>query len=245
VAVWGLESNYGRFSGVRPTVPVLVTLAYDGRRAALFRSELLDALRIVDRGDIELARLKGSWAGAMGQPQFLPSSYLQYAQDFDEDGRRDIWSSVPDVLASIAFYLKSRGWENGQLWGRRVSLPADFDEKLGLKATLRAEGCRAVRQLTTPLPLDDWRAFGVRTASGAALPRAKLPASLLRVDGEAFLVYRNYETLLTYNCAHSYAMSVALLSDRVDGRTGSWPAAGGKARPATRPSRPAGARRPR
>ena len=119
VAVWGLESNFGRFAGVRPTVPVLATLAYDGRRAALFRGELLNALRILDRGDIELERLKGSWAGAMGQPQFLPSSYLKFAQDFDGDGRRDIWTSLPDVFASIAVYMASNGWTH-----RRVVGPA-------------------------------------------------------------------------------------------------------------------------
>jgi membrane-bound lytic murein transglycosylase B len=231
VAVWGLESNFGRFAGVRPTVPVLATLAYDGRRAALFRGELIDALRIVDRGDISLDRLKGSWAGAMGQPQFLPSSYLKYAQDFDGDGRRDIWSSRPDVFASIANYMASNGWTPGQAWGRRVSLPAGFDARLGDRAPLRTTGCRAVRQLTEPLPLADWRALGVRTATRRPLPRASLSASLLRADGEAFLVYGNYETLLTYNCAHSYAIAVGLLADRLDGRLDSWPAA--KARPRT------------
>ena len=144
VAVWGLESNFGRFAGVRPTVPALATLAYDGRRAALFRGELLNALRILDRGDIELDRLKGSWAGAMGQPQFMPSSYLKFAQDFDGDGRRDIWTSLPDVLASIANYMASNGWVDGESWGRRVKLPPDLDARLGSKAPLRTEGCRAV-----------------------------------------------------------------------------------------------------
>jgi membrane-bound lytic murein transglycosylase B len=234
VSVWGLESNFGRFAGVRPTVPVLATLAYDGRRAALFRGELLNALRIVDRGDIELERLKGSWAGAMGQPQFLPSSYLKFAQDFDGDGRRDIWTSLPDVLASIANYMASNGWVYGQSWGRRVKLPPDFDARLGSKAPLRVEGCRAVRQLTEPMMLREWRAVGVRTAKGAPLPRAAMAASLLRVDQETFLVYRNYETLLTYNCAHSYAIAVGLLADRLDGRLESWPAAKKAARPARR-----------
>jgi len=233
VSVWGLESNFGRFAGVRPTVPVLATLAYDGRRATLFRGELLNALRILDRGDIELERLKGSWAGAMGQPQFLPSSYLKYAQDFDGDGRRDIWTSLPDVLASIANYMASNGWVNGESWGRRVKLPPDFDAKLGARAPLRTEGCRAVRQLTEPMLLSEWRAVGVRTAKGTPLPKAALAASLLRVDQETFLVYRNYETLLTYNCAHSYAIAVGLLADRLDGRLESWPAAKKKAaRPA-------------
>jgi membrane-bound lytic murein transglycosylase B len=234
VSVWGLESNFGRFAGVRPTVPVLATLAYDGRRAALFRGELLSALRILDRGDIELERLKGSWAGAMGQPQFLPSSYLKFAQDFDGDGRRDIWTSLPDVLASIANYMASNGWVYGESWGRRVKLPADFDRRLGTKAPLRGEGCRAVRQLTEPMLLKEWRALGVRTAKGAPLPRAGIAASLLHVDQETFLVYRNYETLLTYNCAHSYAIAVGLLADRLDGRLDSWPAAKKAARPARR-----------
>jgi membrane-bound lytic murein transglycosylase B len=244
VSVWGLESNFGRFAGVRPTVPVLATLAYDGRRAALFRGELLNALRIVDRGDIELERLKGSWAGAMGQPQFLPSSYLKFAQDFDGDGRRDIWTSLPDVLASIANYMASNGWAKGESWGRRVKLPPDFDARLGAKAPLRSEGCRAVRQLTEPMLLNEWRAVGVRTAKGAPLPRAARAASLLRVDQETFLVYRNYETLLTYNCAHSYAIAVGLLADRLDGRLESWPAAKKAAKPA-RTSKRTPARKPR
>ncbi|MEO5820441.1 MAG: lytic murein transglycosylase [Vicinamibacteraceae bacterium] len=245
VAVWGLESNFGKFAGVRPTVPVLATLAYDGRRAALFRGELLNALRILDRGDIELERLKGSWAGAMGQPQFLPSSYLKFAQDFDGDGRRDIWTSLPDVFASIAAYMASNGWANGESWGRRVKLPADFDARLGSRAPLRSEGCRAVRQLTEPMLLNEWRALGVRTAKGAVLPKASMAASLLRVDQETFLVYRNYETLLTYNCAHSYAIAVGLLSDRLEGRVESWPAAKKAAKPARTAKRPVGRSRTR
>ena len=156
LAVWALESSFGRFAGARPTVPVLATLAYDGRRAALFRSELLDALRILDRGDIDLERLKGSWAGALGQPQFLPSSYLKYAQDFDGDGRRDIWTSLPDVFASIAFYLKTNGWEPKQAWGRRVQVSDAVRAKLADSAPLRTTGCRAMRSLTAPLPLEQW-----------------------------------------------------------------------------------------
>ena len=232
VSVWGLESNFGKFAGVRPTVPVLATLAYDGRRAALFRGELLNALRILDRGDIELERLKGSWAGAMGQPQFLPSSYLKFAQDFDGDGRRDIWTSLPDVLASIAVYMASNGWVQGESWGRRVTLPPDFDARLGAKAPLRSEGCRAVRQLTEPMLLNEWRARRRAHRRGTPLPKAALAASLLRVDQETFLVYRNYETLLTYNCAHSYAVAVGLLADRLDGRVENWPAAKKAAKPA-------------
>jgi membrane-bound lytic murein transglycosylase B len=217
VSVWALESNFGRFSGVRPTISVLATLAYDGRRGELFRRELIDALRILDRGDIDLADLRGSWAGAMGQPQFLPSSYLRYAQDFDQDGHRNIWTSLPDVFASIAFYLKSNGWRESESWGRRVRVPETPAAKLEEAAPLRTEGCRAVRGLTKALPLSRWNALGVRTATGGRLPRAEMQASLLRADGQAYLVYRNYETLLTYNCAHTYALSVALLSDRLGG----------------------------
>src|SRR5687767_9981907 len=130
VSVWGLESNFGRFSGVRPTIPALVTLAYDPRRASMFRNELFSALEIVNRGDIELERLKGSWAGALGQPQFMPSSYLRYAQDFDGDGRRDIWSSLADVFASIAYYLQQHGWQKGLIWGREVIVPAGLGPTL-------------------------------------------------------------------------------------------------------------------
>ena len=238
IAVWALESNFGRFSGVRPTVPVLATLAYDGRRGDLFRSELLDALRILDRGDIDLDGLKGSWAGAMGQPQFLPSSYLKFAQDFDADGRRNIWTSLPDVFASIAFYLKSNGWNEKQAWGRRVRVSDSLAARLPELAPLRTEGCRALRALTHPLPLSRWQAVGLRTATGGALPRASIEASLLRSDGEAFLVYGNYETLLSYNCAHTYALSVALLADRLEGKTSSWP-------PAAKPARSSRPRPPR
>jgi membrane-bound lytic murein transglycosylase B len=214
VSVWGLESNFGRFAGVRPTIPTLATLAYDPRRGARFRAELLDALEIVNRGDIELGMLKGSWAGALGQPQFMPSSYLKYAQDFDQDGRRDIWTSLPDVFASIAYYLQQRGWTAGVLWGREVSLaPAVKAAQPDLP--MREEGCRAERAMTPPRPLDDWRRLGFRTASGGRLPRASIPASLVAAGRRRFLVYGNYEALLDYNCAHSYALSVGLLADRL------------------------------
>ncbi len=218
VAIWGLESNYGRFSGVRPTVAALATLAYEPRRAAFFRSQLFDALEIVNRGDIELDRLKGSWAGAMGQPQFMPSSYLAYAVDFDGDGRRDIWTSPSDVFASIANYLNAHGWSSRTTWGREVSVPRAVRARVDAEVPRRAEGCRAVREMSEPRPLAEWQALGVRAHGGGALPRASLDASLVTIDDRAFLVYRNYEALLAYNCAHSYALSVALLSDRLASR---------------------------
>jgi membrane-bound lytic murein transglycosylase B len=216
VAIWGLESNFGRFSGVRPTVQALATLAWDPRRSTLFRRELLDALRIVDRGDIELARMKGSWAGAMGQPQFMPSSYLRFAVDFDGDGRRDIWDSPPDIFASMANYLASASWQRGERWGREVVLSRTAARRVA-SVPLRVEGCRAVRDLTEPRPLAAWQRLGVRLAGGRALPRSSMTASLVQFGSRRFLVYRNYETLLAYNCAHAYALSVGVLSDSIAG----------------------------
>jgi len=214
ISVWGLESTFGKFAGVRPVIPTLATLAYDPRRSRMFRNELLSALEILNRGDIELPRLRGSWAGAMGQPQFMPSSYLRYAQDFDGDGRRDIWTSQADVFASIAFYLQQHGWQEGVRWGREVALPAGAAARLA-DLPLRTEGCRARRGMSVPQPLDTWRDLGIRTAAGQPLPRADLSASLIREGGRSFLAYPNYEALLDYNCAHSYALSVALLADRL------------------------------
>jgi peptidoglycan lytic transglycosylase B len=215
VAVWGLESNFGRFSGVRPTIASLATLAYDNRRAAMFREELFSALRILDRGDIDPSKMKGSWAGAMGQPQFMPSSYLQYAEDFDRDGRRDIWDSQADVFASIANYLKQNGWTPGAGWGLQVALPKKGAEKLEAAAPLRTVGCEATRQMTEGLPWARWRALGVRPVGRQAFPRSGRPASLVRAGARNFLVLDNYAVLLQYNCAHAYALAVALLADRI------------------------------
>lgn len=214
VAVWGLESNFGRFAGVRPTIPTLATLAYDTRRSAMFRAELLSALEILNAGDIELEKFKGSWAGALGQPQFMPSKYLDFAQDFDGDGRRDIWSSQPDVFASIAYFLQRHGWTTGSTWGSEVK--ATRAARSTLAATPRREqGCRAQRLMTEAQPLDAWRAAGLRTMSGAPLPGGTRTASLVEAGSRMFLVYENYDALLAYNCAHNYALSVGLLSDRI------------------------------
>jgi membrane-bound lytic murein transglycosylase B len=214
VSIWGLESNFGRFSGVRPTIPALLTLAYDPRRGTMFRNELFNALEIVDRGDIELERLKGSWAGALGQPQFMPSSYLEYAQDFDGDGRRDIWASQADVFASIAFYLQKHGWASGEAWGREIRLPS-IVQKAVLAIPRREAGCRARRLMTDPRPLSEWRTMGLQTVAGGRLPASEMPASLVEAGKRTFLLYDNYEALLGYNCSHSYALSVGLLADRL------------------------------
>ena len=214
VAVWGLESNFGRFAGVRPTIPALATLAYDPRRATFFRSELFAALEILNRGDIDLASLKGSWAGALGQPQFMPSSYLRYAQDYDGDGHRDIWNSPPDVFASVAFYLSEHGWSDRSTWGREVLVPKTARGVVSSVPT-RSEGCRAERVMSVPRSLTEWRRKGVRALGNRALPAAATMASLVTAGTRDFLVYDNYEAILGYNCAHTYALSVALLSDRL------------------------------
>jgi membrane-bound lytic murein transglycosylase B len=239
VAIWGIESNFGRFSGVRPTVPALATLAWDPRRAAFFRGELFNALEIVNRGDIDLPRLRGSWAGAMGQVQFMPSSYLQFAEDFDGDGRRDIWSTPADVFASIANYLHGHGWTPDETWGREVKVSPEARTRIVREVGSRSGTCYATRNMTEALPLERWKELGVRLPGGAALPKADLAASLVSGDTRHFLVYSNYDALLDYNCAHSYAISVALLGDAIASPA---PAAGTPARDAA--PRDKGAKKP-
>jgi len=216
VAIWGMESNFGRFTGTRPTIQALATLAWEGRRRTLFTTELINALQILDKGYIELDQMKGSWAGAMGQTQFMPSSYLAHAQDFDGDGRRDIWNTLPDVFASIANYMAAYGWKDDELWGREVKVPPGGSTRLAARVGFRQTGCRAERELTTAIPLAKWQSMGVRTTAGKALPKVDRDASLLRAGSKSYLVYRNYDALLGYNCAHSYALAVGLLSDRLD-----------------------------
>jgi len=218
VAVWGMESNYGRFSGTWPTIAALVTLAYDPHRPSLFRNELFAALEMLDRQEVRLDTLKGSWAGAMGQPQFMPSSYLRYAVDFDGDSRRDIWTSTGDVFASIANFLKEHGWTEGLRWGREVRVDDGAATRLAGAIPLRVTGsCQAIRQMTESRPIGEWRTLGVTQLDGKPLPGRTLDASLVRVDARTFLVYGNYEALLGYNCAHAYALSVGLLADRLGG----------------------------
>jgi membrane-bound lytic murein transglycosylase B len=217
VAVWGLESNFGRFSGVRPTIQTLATLAYDPRRSTLFREELFNALTILDSGDVEPSALRGSWAGALGQPQFMPSSFLLYAQDFDGDGKRDIWRSTADVFASIGNYLAAHGWHRDQIWGREVRVPADTLAGLSEHAPLQTQGCLARRQMTVPMAIAEWTKLGVRTKGGAALPDGDMTASLITGSKRHFLVYPNYQALLEYNCVNAYGLSVGLLGDAAAG----------------------------
>jgi membrane-bound lytic murein transglycosylase B len=214
VSIWGMESNYGAFTGTYPTIAALATLAWDARRP-LFRAELFEALKIVDSGKVEAANLKGSWAGAMGQPQFMPSSYLVHAVDFDADGLANIWTSLPDVFASMANYLRNSGWQPGERWGREVRISKAAMARVDRSMPMRTGGCRAVREMTVARPLSEWARLGVVLSTGAKLPGSSSPASLVRGQSRHFLVYRNYEALLAYNCSHSYAITVGVLADRI------------------------------
>lgn len=216
IAIWGLESNFGRFTGSYPTIAALATLAWDGRRP-LFRDELFEALSIVDRGLATAEHLKGSWAGAMGQPQFMPSAFVRHAVDFDGDHRIDIWASVPDVFGSMANYLRAAGWRPGERWGRDVRVRPEVLSTIEREVPMRQQGCRAVRELTVRRPLADWRRLGVTRLDGSPLPEAEMSASLVRGRARFFLAYANFEALLAYNCSNAYAVSVGLLADRIGG----------------------------
>ena len=213
-AIWGMESNYGSNYGDIPTIDALATLGFEGRREDWAKGQLMAALKILQNGDIDRAHMIGSWAGAMGQTQFLPSAFLAYAVDADGDGRRDIWGSMADVTASTANYLARSGWLRGQSWGYEVRLSAGFD-------LARADS--SVRQAST-----QWETEGLRSADGSALPpltdaTVLLPAG---VRGPAFLVGPNFRAILRYNNSTSYALGVGLLSQRLAGGPGvtaDWP----------------------
>lgn len=214
VAVWGIESNYGRNYGDLPVIDALATLGFDGRREAWARGELLAALKILQHGDMDRSRMLGSWAGAMGQTQFMPSVYLAHAVDADGDGRADIWGSLADVLASTAQFIARSGWRRQEAWGTEVALPADFD---------LARADPSVRQTSA-----QWAQAGVRSVDGSALPELA-DASVLQpagLRGPAFLVGANYRAILRYNNSTSYALSVCLLAQRIGGGPGvqsPWP----------------------
>ncbi len=215
LSIWGLETRYGRVTGSTPVFRALATLAWEPRRAAFFRGELFDALTMVQSGHIEATNMTGSWAGAMGQTQFMPSSYLEYAVDFDGDGRRDIWRSTPDALASIASYLKGYGWNNEETWGREVRLTPALLTRVKETIPNRTGGCFAIRNMTERRRLAEWQTLGVRRVDGGPLPTADIDAGLVDVDERQFLVYPNYDAILGYNCAHYYALTVALLGERL------------------------------
>ena len=207
VALWGIETNFGQYLGGFPVIASLATLAHDGRRSAYFRQELMHALRILEDGHITPEAMMGSWAGAMGQSQFMPSSFVNYAVDHNGDGRRDIWGTQGDVFASAANYLAQAGWRAGETWGRLVALPAGFDDELvGLEVTKT---------------LAEWQALGLRRADGSDLPQAAMSGSVVLPGGEegpAYLVYGNYRTIMRWNRSYYFATSVGLLADRIGGR---------------------------
>jgi membrane-bound lytic murein transglycosylase B len=206
VALWAVESDYGKYTGGYSEIGALATLAYASGRKDFFRKELLEALRIIDQGNISAAAMTGSWAGAMGQCQFMPSSFRRYAVDFDGDGKRDIWGSQADVFASIANYLASLHWRPEETWGREVRLPAKFDIRL--------------IDLKSEKPLPAWQKLGVRNADGSDLPVVALNASLVAPDGPggaAYLVYGNYKVVMRWNHSTYFATSVGLLADRLAG----------------------------
>ena len=203
VALWGIESSYGKHIGRFSVIHSLVTLAYDGRRSNYFRKELLDALHLIDDGSIPYKRMRGSWAGAMGQCQFMPSSFRLYAIDADHSGSINIWASVPDVLGSTANYLAKAGWRNNQTWGQEVKLPKNFDDsQVGLKSRF---------------PLSHWQALGVKQSNGSPLPKGDLEASLIMPDGtgsSAYLVYDNFRVLMSWNRSKLFALAVGKLADQ-------------------------------
>ncbi|MES2665186.1 MAG: lytic murein transglycosylase [Pseudomonadota bacterium] len=206
VAVWGLESAYGTWRGDTPILGALATLAYDGRRAAFFEAQLIAALRIVANGDVTAEGMVGSWAGAMGHTQFMPSSWWDYAVDFTGDGKRDIWGDDPaDALASTANYLARHGWAKGMPWGLEVRLPERFDY---------AQTTERVKK-----PVADWRALGVVPAAGGDLPDHGLASVLLPggARGAAFLVFGNFKAIEAYNTADAYVIAIGHLADRIKG----------------------------
>jgi len=207
VALWGIETNFGQNTGGFSVIAALATLAYDGRRSKYFRGELLEALRIVDQGHITPENMKGSWAGAMGQSQFMPSSFVNYAYDYDGDGAKDIWNTSADVFASAANYLSGVGWNADITWGREARLPEGFDP--------------ALADIKVVKPLSEWQALGVRRADGSDLPARDLPASVIfpgEVGGPAYIVYDNYRALLRWNRSLYFATAVGLLSDKIAGQ---------------------------
>ena len=219
LGIWGMETSYGKVTGSLPVVQSLATLAWDGRRAALFTKELDAALEIADKGLATPAQLRGSWAGAMGQPQFLPSSYLAYAMDGDGDSKADIWGSEADALASIANYLKGNGWQPGLVWGLPVTVPATLD-RAPLQNPETPKSCiRPLSVHTRWMAVKDWQALGL--TADKAFPPPDTMMTLVEPDGPgqgAWLVTQNYRTLMTYNCSNFYALSVALLGDALSSR---------------------------
>jgi membrane-bound lytic murein transglycosylase B len=206
VSFWGMETNFGKTTGSFQVPHALATLAWDNRRSAFFRNELLNALSILEQEHVTLDDMKGSWAGAMGQMQFMPSTFLNYGVDADGDGRKDLWQSLPDAFHSAANYLNRIGWRADEIWGREVMLPNGFD-------------CEAAR-LDNRKPLREWSRLGVRQADGKPLSKAAISGAIVLPqghDGPAFLVYRNFDVIMQWNRSINYALAISHLADRLNG----------------------------
>jgi membrane-bound lytic murein transglycosylase B len=218
VALWGLETNFGKFTGGYNVISALSTLAYEGRRETFFKKQLVAALTILDEGHISSKNMKGSWAGAMGQNQFMPTSFLGYAVDGDGDGKKDIWQNQADIFSSMANYLQKEGWNDELTWGRQVKLPKGFDFTLAIPKNTGSRKNWLKAWSKTERPLAQWQALGVRRTDGTNLPNVDIKAALVFPDdknGRAYLAYDNYKSLMHWNLSYYFVSSVGHLSDRI------------------------------
>lgn len=218
VALWGLETNFGKIMGNYNVISALSTLAYEGRREAFFKKQLWAALRILQEKHIRIEDMKGSWAGAMGQNQFMPTSFTSYAVDGDGDGKKDIWSNPADVFASMANYLKKVGWNDRLTWGRQVKLPDDFDVSLAIPKNTGSRKNWLKAWSIAEKSLSQWQALGVRRFDGTDLPVVDMNAALVFPDdenGRAYLAYDNYKSLMHWNLSYYFVSSVGHLSDAI------------------------------
>lgn len=218
VALWGLETNFGRIMGNYNVISALSTLAYEGRREAFFKKQLWAALTILEQGHVKVEDMKGSWAGAMGQNQFMPTSFVSYAVDGDGDGKKDIWSNQTDVFASMANYLKKEGWSDDLTWGRQVKLPENFDVSLAIPKNTGSRKNWLQAWQEREKTLAQWQALGIRRVDGTDLPRVDIKAALVFPDdehGRVYLAYDNYKSLMHWNLSYYFVSSVGHLSDRI------------------------------
>jgi membrane-bound lytic murein transglycosylase B len=218
VALWGLETNFGSFTGGYNVISALSTLAYEGRRETFFKKQLMAALTILDEGHIKIDNMKGSWAGAMGQNQFMPTSFLSYAVDGDGDGKKDIWQNQADIFASMANYLQKEGWNDELTWGRQVKLPKGFDLSLAIPKNTGSRKKWLKAWANSEQTLSQWQALGVRRVDGTNLPKVDIKAALVFPDdenGRVYLAYDNYKSLMHWNLSYYFVSSVGHLSDRI------------------------------
>jgi membrane-bound lytic murein transglycosylase B len=223
ISIWGLETAYGEITGNYPVIESLLTMSYDERRRRYFTKELYNSFKIIEEGHVDLENFKGSWAGAMGQNQFMPSSFLNYAQDFNNDGKKNIWTDIEDSLASIGRYLQGVGsnkWDPNYTWGREVIPPENIKELEKELFIKREKGCLAIKKLSKKIPLSKFREMNFQKLNGQKVDNLGIDSYLVRMGREEndfryFIVYNNYLNILSYNCSNYYALSVGLLSDKI------------------------------